>query len=84
MPGYTGGYLSIPIKAIVTFTPSLLHLDTRSSLILIMTDDPFFRCPGCGSLLTARAAFPGLWECQYCFCLFPVDLEKNVMDTIPS
>ena len=47
-----------------------------------MAGDLFFRCPGCGSLLTSRAALPGLWECNYCFCLFPVDPGKDAMDTI--
>jgi ribosomal protein L37AE/L43A len=38
-----------------------------------MAGDPVFRCPGCGSLLTAEASFPGSWECRYCACLFPVE-----------
>jgi ribosomal protein L37AE/L43A len=49
-----------------------------------MARDPFFRCPGCGSLLTVMAALPGIWECRYCFCLFPVELEEKVMDIIAS
>jgi|GEM_PF-3387921 hypothetical protein len=66
----------------VTFTPSRVRLDIPSPAILIMASDPFFRCPGCGSLLTSETALPGLWECGYCFCLFPVDLEKDGMDII--
>ncbi|MDD1665009.1 MAG: hypothetical protein LUQ32_06605 [Methanomicrobiales archaeon] len=49
-----------------------------------MAETIVFRCPGCGSVLTTEAAPSGLWECHYCFCLFPVELEKNPIDTIPS
>ncbi|MDD1666516.1 MAG: hypothetical protein LUQ23_03160 [Methanomicrobiales archaeon] len=37
-----------------------------------MADDPAIRCPGCGSLLTGETSIPGIWECRYCACLFPV------------
>jgi hypothetical protein len=66
----------------VTFTPPRLHLDVPTPAILIMASDPFFRCPCCGSLLTSRGALPGLWECHYCSCLFPVDPGENVLDTL--
>lgn len=49
-----------------------------------MANDPAFRCPGCGSFLTAETILPGVWECNYCSSLFPVDLEKDEIDTIPS
>ena len=49
------------------------------SAFLIMAGVPFFLCPGCGSLLTARAAVPGTWECLYCACLFPVERTEDLL-----
>ncbi|HTY52414.1 MAG TPA: hypothetical protein VMB35_04410 [Methanomicrobiales archaeon] len=39
-----------------------------------MEGDPVYRCPGCGSLLTAATTIPGIRECGYCACFFPVEL----------
>ena len=47
--------------------------------LLLMAGVPFFRCPGCGSLLTSRASVPGTRECLYCACLFPVERTEDIL-----
>ena len=38
-----------------------------------MEMDGGFRCPACGSALISPREDPEIWECRYCYAVFPVE-----------
>ena len=55
------------------FHPPNPTLTYQDLLPLLMPTDPLVRCPACGSALTSTREDPEIWECRYCYAVFPVE-----------
>jgi ribosomal protein L37AE/L43A len=50
-------------------------------LALLMDRTPL-PCPCCGSVLTSPREDPEIWECRYCYAVFPVERPLLVGETL--